>query len=255
LPYEAESAAASRRVRASRDPVRFGPDADHPLPSKTAERFGYQSMLMMAVHPKGYKPYALGLHQCSYARVWAPREERLFQEIGRRLEDALTSVLMLRGLGESERRLEEAQRISHVGYWERDLVTHRYTWSDENYRIFGLQPQEPLPTEEIPWPGSCDASVHPDDRQRRAEAVAEGLRGGRGYDLEYRAVRPTGEVRFVHSVGDVVWDESGRPLRAFGTVQDITERKQAEFRLMAQHAVTQILAAATTLEAATPKIL
>jgi signal transduction histidine kinase len=73
--------------------------------------------------------------------------------------------------------------------------------------------------------------------------------------VEYRVVRPNGEVRFVRSVGDVVRDESGRPRRVFGTVQDITERKRGEHRRMAQHAVTQILAEAATLEEATPRIL
>jgi hypothetical protein len=66
-------------------------------------------------------------------RVWTPQEERLFQEIGRRLEDALTSLLMLRHLRESERKLEEAQRLAHVGCWERDPETDRITWSDETY--------------------------------------------------------------------------------------------------------------------------
>jgi len=68
-------------------------------------------------------------------------------------------------------------------------------------------------------------------------------------------VRPIGEVRLVHSQGDVIRDESGRPRRMFGTVQDITERKRAEERLVAQHTVTQILAEAATLQEATPKIL
>ena len=87
------------------------------------------------------------------------------------------------------------------------------------------------------------------------KAVAEALRGGPRYDVEYRVVRPNGEVRLVHSQGDVMWNESGRPRRMFGTVQDITERKQAEQRLVAQHTVTQILAQAGTLQEATPKIL
>jgi signal transduction histidine kinase len=85
--------------------------------------------------------------------------------------------------------------------------------------------------------------------------VAEALRGGPRYDVEYRVVRPNGEVRLVHSQGDVIRDESGRPRRMFGTVQDITERKRAEQRLVVQHAVTQILAEAATLHEATPKIL
>ena len=196
--------------------------------------------------PKGDKPYMLGLHQCSYPRAWTPQEERLFQEIGRRLEDALTSLLMFRNQGESERKLEEAQSLAHVGHWERDPDTDLITWSDETYRIFGLRPQERiLNLAQLP------ELVHPEDKQIVIKAVAEALRGGRRYDVEYRVVRPNGEVRLVHSQGDVMWDESGRPRRMFGTVQDITERKQAEQRLVAQHTVTQILAQAATLQEAT----
>ena len=100
----------------------------------------YSRRLAWPFIPKLDKPYMLGLHQCSYPRVWTPQEERLFQEIGRRLEDALTSLLMFRNQGESERKLEEAQSLAHVGYWERDTDTDLITWSDETYRIFGLQP-------------------------------------------------------------------------------------------------------------------
>src|SRR3982075_4621613 len=99
-------------------------------------------MIAMAVYSKVDKPYVFGLHQCSRPRVWTPQEERLFQEIGRRLADALTSLLMLRNVRESEARLEEAQRIAHVGHWERDLETNRVTWSAETFRIFGLPPQK-----------------------------------------------------------------------------------------------------------------
>src|SRR5947209_2793043 len=79
--------------------------------------------------------------------------------------------------------------------------------------------------------------------------------GSRRYEVEYRVVRPNGEVRLVHNQADITRDESGRPRRMFGSVQDITERKRAEQRLMAQHTVTQILAQAATLQEATAKIL
>ena len=250
VPVDAETADLLRTVRASSGPVGLGPRSQYPLPAKMAKRLGVQSRIVMALYPKGAQPYMFGLSQCSYARAWTPQEERLFQEIGRRLEDALTSLLMFRNLGESERRLEEAQRISHVGYWERDLATNRYTWSDENYRIFGLRPQECILTFD-----DVQKLLHPADREMRAAAVAEALRGGRRYDVEYRVVRPDGDVRFVRSEGDVVRDEAGRLLRVFGTVQDITERKRGEHRRMAQHTVTHILSEATTLEEATPKIL
>ena len=250
VPVDAETADLLRTVRASSGPVVLGPRSQYPLPAKMAKRLGVQSRIVMALYPKGAQPYMFGLSQCSYARAWTPQEERLFQEIGRRLEDALTSLLMFRNLGESERRLEEAQRISHVGYWERDLATNRYTWSDENYRIFGLRPQECILTFD-----DVQKLLHPGDREMRAAAVAEALRGGRRYDVEYRVVRPDGDVRFVRSEGDVVRDEAGRLLRVFGTMQDITERKRGEHRRMAQHTVTQILAEAATLEEATANIL
>jgi PAS domain S-box-containing protein len=250
LPVDPEIAKVFQSVRAAGGPVRFGPGAEHRLPAEAAKRFSIQSMIGMAIYPKGDKPYMLGLHQCSYPRVWTPQEERLFQEIGRRLEDELTSLLMFRTLGESERKLEEASRLAHVGYWERDPDTDLITWSDETYRIFGLQPQARLLSlAQLP------ELVHPEDKQIVIEAVAEALRGGPRYDVEYRVVRPNGEVRLVHSQGDVIRDESGRPRRMFGTVQDITERKRAEERLVAQHTVTQILAEAATLQEATPKIL
>ena len=60
----------------------------------------------MAVHPKVDKPYVFGLHQWSYPRVWTPHEERLFHEIGRRLADALDTLLMFRDLRESQRKLQ-----------------------------------------------------------------------------------------------------------------------------------------------------
>src|SRR5262249_51654984 len=123
------------------------------------------------------------------------------------------------------------------------------TWSDETYRIFGLTPQARL----IDFAG-WQVLLHPDDRPRRARAVETALGDGR-YDVEYRVVRPNGEVRIVHCQGDVIRDESDRPRRMFGTVQDITERKRAEQRLVAQHTVTQILAEAATLHEATPHIL
>jgi PAS domain S-box-containing protein len=126
-------------------------------------------------------------------------------------------------LAESNAKLEEAQRITHVGYWERDLATDRITWSDETYRIFGLRPQEyPIDL------AALRQKIHPEDWEYVFRALDEALGGGTRYDKEYRLLRPTGEVRIVHSNGDVKRDASGRPYKMFGTVQDITDRKRAE---------------------------
>jgi PAS domain S-box-containing protein len=226
LPMEADVANVFQIARVSSGAVQFGSESDCPVPTQLSERFGIQSLIAIAVHPKVDKPYLFGLHQCSYPRIWTALEERLFQEVGRRLGDGLTGLLMLRNLRESEAKLEEAQRIAHVGYWERDLGTNLVTWSDESCRIFGLAPDGDR-VDVTRYQGL----IHPEDQQRIVTAVAEALRGGPRYDLEYRVVRPNGEVRIIHSQGDVMRDKSGRALRMFGIVQDITERKEAEENL------------------------
>lgn len=136
----------------------------------------------------------------------------------------------------SEEKLAQAQRIAHLGYWERDIATDRIYWSDETYRIFGLEPRESVIRFD-----SFGELLHPEDRVRVAGAIAETIGGGARYDIEYRIVRPNGEIRFIHSQGDVVKDASGKPYHMFGTVQDITEQKHAEQALReAEHKYREI---------------
>jgi signal transduction histidine kinase/PAS domain-containing protein len=106
IPNDPEVAAIVRAVLDSSGPVRFDPESGHALPSAPAERFDIKSMIALAVYPKMDEPYMFGLHQCSHARVWTAQEERLFQSIGRRLADRLDTVLLVRNLRESERKLE-----------------------------------------------------------------------------------------------------------------------------------------------------
>jgi PAS domain S-box-containing protein len=184
--------------------------------------------MAMALIPKRNHPYLFCLHQCSQARSWTDDEQRLFREIGGRLADALSSLLAIRNLRDSERRLEAAQRVAHVGWWERDYRTGRVSLSDEASRIFGVEPVD-MPQ----WHGRWLSLIHPDDRAKAAAASEAALRGGPRYDVEYRVVRPDGTLRMVHSQGDVTWDESGHPIRQFGVMQDITELWRAEEELRA----------------------
>jgi PAS domain S-box-containing protein len=137
-----------------------------------------------------------------------------------------------RDLQESKARLEEAQRVAHVGHWEWDLETDVVVWSDETYRIFGFSPQErPMNL------ATVRAMVHPEDRESLYRGVDEDLLAGVRPEAEFRIVRPNGEVRTLHSLTPKRWssmpddakrDASGRPNKLFGTVQDITDRKRAE---------------------------
>jgi PAS domain S-box-containing protein len=121
VPIDPETAEMFRTVRAASGPVQFGPHAAHPLSSELAQRRRVQSRLVMALYPKGQPPYIFGASQCSYARLWTPREEFLFQGIGRRLEDALTSLSIFHRLRESEKRYRHIFESTGVSIWEEDF--------------------------------------------------------------------------------------------------------------------------------------
>jgi len=126
-------------------------------------------------------------------------------------------------LQESKARLEEAQRVAHVGHYEWNIIENKVTWSDELYRIYGLPPQK----------DPIDAAmvlemIHPQDRDYVSREAEETIRRGIHSKAEHRIVRPDGEVRFVQGLGTVKRDASGRAYEMFGTGQDITDRKLAE---------------------------
>jgi len=137
-----------------------------------------------------------------------------------------------RDLQESNARLEEAQRVAHVGYWEWDLETGEVIWSDETYRIFGLNPQERRMDIAM-----VREMVHPEDRDALYSGVDVELEAGVHPIAEFRVVTPNGKVRTVHAITSKLWgampgnranEASGKARRLFGTVQDVTELKRTE---------------------------
>jgi diguanylate cyclase (GGDEF)-like protein/PAS domain S-box-containing protein len=129
-----------------------------------------------------------------------------------------------------EARLAEAQRMAALGSWEWDIASGQLWWSEEIYRIFGLDPQRFQP--------NYDAflhAIHPDDRAF-VQAAVDAAMEGTPYAIDHRIVRPDGSERLVHEQGAVRFDEAGRPRYMRGTVQDITARKTAEEALRAKEA-------------------
>jgi len=131
-----------------------------------------------------------------------------------------------RNLQESNARLEEAERVAHLGYWIWNLETNRVVFSNETCRIYGIKPQE----DSIDLAAIRDL-IHPEDRGYVFENAERAVRDGVHIETEHRLIRPSGEIRIVYSRGDLTRDESGRPYEMFGTCQDITERKRAEQEL------------------------
>ncbi|WP_254563689.1 PAS domain S-box protein [Oscillatoria sp. HE19RPO] len=124
---------------------------------------------------------------------------------------------------ENERRLSMALSAANAGIWEWDIITDRWFWSDENYRLLGYQP------------GDCETSyqnwlqaVHPDDRQTVEASVQNILNGLSNLNLEYRILLPNGSVRWLSNIGETRLDEKGQIKGMSGIQIDITDRKQQE---------------------------
>jgi PAS domain S-box-containing protein len=138
--------------------------------------------------------------------------------VGATLEEQVSGGSDLR---EAARSLSEAQALAHIGSWRWDIASDRITWSDELYRIFGLEPGRPITYAEYV------ERIHPDDRAFVQETVRRAYSEGRPYAFEHRVQRPDGTVRTVSGRGQIVV-ENGEPVAMFGTSQDVTEQRQAE---------------------------
>ena len=128
----------------------------------------------------------------------------------------------------SEEHLKQSQEIAHLGSWELDITNNRLTWSDEVYRIFGLEPQSFGATYE-----AFLEAIHPDDRTTVDEAYSNSVREGKNsYEIEHRIIRKdNAETRYVHEKCQHVRDAQGKVIVSVGMVHEITERKKAEDKL------------------------
>ena len=138
------------------------------------------------------------------------------------------------GLISREGQSEEAQFLASLGSWKWEIPTGALTWSDELYRILGLDKEAFCPTLQ-----TFHDFLHPDDRALFKGALDDCLKGRRSYDCELRTVRPDGTVRTLRARGRAIFDETGKPLRMIGTAQDITGWKRAEERIRELGAIVE----------------
>jgi PAS domain S-box-containing protein len=135
-------------------------------------------------------------------------------------------------LARSEARLAEAQRVAHIGSFEWDVARNVVAWSDELQRIYGLEPGQ--------FDGKFEAfleRVHPDDLEDTKSVVFDAYRNVKPFVYDHRVVRADGSVRMLHTRGDVVADERGRPAKLVGSCWDVTELKESIRNL--EHAVSR----------------
>ncbi len=143
-------------------------------------------------------------------------------------------------LRESEANLAAAQRVAHIGNWRFNAVTGQITWSEELFRIYGLDPAKPEPDLE-----AHILLIHPDDRHLFQSTVERALSTGEPYIIEFKALRIDGSICIVEGRGEAIRSDEGRVVGLFGTAQDITDRKRLENALRLQshrdHTLNQFL--------------
>ena len=131
-------------------------------------------------------------------------------------------------LEERERQLRDAQRVAQMGSWEWDIAQDKVSWSDELYRIFGVDP------------AACPSSyenylnhVHPEDRALIDQLVKTTLEKKSSFNGEHRVIHSSGQIRVVYCSGEVICDTEQQPLRMVGCCQDITQRRAMQDSLKA----------------------
>jgi PAS domain S-box-containing protein len=164
------------------------------------------------------------------------------------VQDVTEREALIEQLEQNEALYKQAQAMSHIGNWWWNLADNKVTWSDELYRIYGLEP------------GSVDVwdvlgkYYHPDDKAVPAKALKEAIEQYRPYDVEFRIIDHNGVEKVLHSKGDV--DEAaGLPIAMYGTVQDITEQKKSERQLKEYKEFIEKIANVTPSMIATYNIL
>ena len=226
IEYVADEDAHAMRmeVRAAARPVAFVLGSVPPHIARVHAHFRTQSVLSISIEAKQERReydhfYYLSIDQCSYARVWTADEMRLFEEIGRRLGDALIKLSTLADLQRRDAYLSAAQRLSRTASWAWDPARNAFVhWSRGWLPLRGPESAPDFPTLD-----TVRQSIYPQDRAAWSERFERALRERSELDVEYRSVQPDGTVRHIRTAAHPVLDGSGELVEFVGTDIDITE--------------------------------
>jgi PAS domain S-box-containing protein len=164
---------------------------------------------------------------------------RAYKMIGT-LQDVTERQSLIEQLQLSEELYKQAQALSHIGNWTWIIRENKVLWSDELYRIYGLDPQ----AEQISFERYA-SFIHPDDKEELFNTIQNALLSKAPYELYHRIILADGTIRFLNAKGQVVLDENGQPVRMVGTAQDVTRRMEMERETQESQRFIQKIANAT----------
>jgi diguanylate cyclase (GGDEF)-like protein/PAS domain S-box-containing protein len=221
IPMDPEVLGVYQCALAYDGPVIFGPGSERPLP-KIMAGFQVQSMMVMAIYPKGDKPYMFGLHQCRAPRVWTPDDAKLFKEIGRRLGDGLSGLLAHRSLRENEALLRTVIQTIPDLVWLKDPDGIYLACNRQVERLFGAAEAHIVGKTDYDF---LDRGMADVVREHDRRAV---LAGKPTINEEWVNFVDGGYRRMFETVKTPMRDHSGKLIGVVGIARDITARKVAE---------------------------
>ncbi|MCT7983728.1 PAS domain S-box protein [Laspinema sp. A4] len=177
-------------------------------------------------------------HQVKLQQLEKELRERNFQlswEIQQRNAAEREKDRLILSLQKSQRSLATAQRVAGVGNWELNWLTRHLILSDEMFGVLGIKYQVKPSYNEIL------KTIHPQDRSQVSKTLKQAIITGSSYQMEVRIQRTDGEIRYVEAKGEVILDLNGKPSQLFGTVLDITTRKQVKIQLQNQLVRSELL--------------
>jgi PAS domain S-box-containing protein len=174
--------------------------------------------------------------------VLADENGKAYKMLGT-LQDVTDRQNLIDQLQQSEELYKQAQALSHIGNWTWLIREDKILWSDELFRIYGLQPQSEVLTFE-----RFSTFIHPDDKEFLFNTIQNALTSKQPYQLQHRILLSSGEVRHLDAKGQVLLDERGQPVKMVGTAQDITQQTEIEREMReSQRFITKIADAAPAL--------
>lgn len=136
------------------------------------------------------------------------------------VQDVTEKQTLIRNLRQNEQFYKQAQALAHLGNWSWDIQTNRIEWTDELYRIYGLDPA----SETITY-NKYLSHIHPDDVTNVTDTIQKCLETHEPYDFYHRIILHDGTIKIIHSKGEALLDKNGLPYKLVGTGQDTTERQ------------------------------
>jgi diguanylate cyclase (GGDEF)-like protein/PAS domain S-box-containing protein len=213
---------------------------------------GITSMLDAVIQASGRHFGLLCFEHVDQAHQWTQDEIAFVCQ----LADKVGIAVISRIRRQAEAATRTVERLAGIGGWDLDVANDQLAWSEEVYRLFGLDPRAPATV------ANFLSGIHPDDLKRVQDTLAATLEQNAPYDLQFRVVRPDKTERIVHTQGEATLDRTGKVVRLTGTAHDITERKTAELALWRRDALLHALAVcanefvtAPSLDEAMPKAL